>query len=600
MPGYSRLWNDRRPIGINLDELLLSGFSFFTQQAAMLIQDEISDLNRARSRNSRYEIRDLYLRFHFEFLYPNSDLIQQQRQSRLRRLIDERFTAYVGKTAYEELARLRIQSLGDAGQLPFVPESIGRAWTRHTERNVAAVSWRKQCVLVGECKWTTTKMNATHSESLRERAARFQAFKPLKMHCALFSKSGLTWDREALAAGSEASLRFSFLILRGLRVSFHAMKRTIGVVMDFFRPGVVEGAGAFARTQELRIDARWSVRADWMPDRPEWDGVITHFVDTPRRAGSGRVEALGVPEVSLNPDTRNGAVVSVDYAVCGELALGEFVRCGLRTVCCGMGSGQQMMELSAGGFERAARLAGLDCRRLPPWSRDSSLDEVVLRIAGFLAGQPRPCGLFLQHAGVAFSLVDELARRGMRVPEEVALVVIDKDVQRTAELAPVPLTGVVLDDWQLGYEAAQVLQAMLDGKEPAPGTRWIRPQGIHRRASTWAKVVRDPVVLKAQHLIAGPQGTLLTITDLAAGVAVARRSLELRFRRETGITLHEALTRRRIDAAKRLLSSTNETMTMVAETCGYSSVHYFTTAFKRATGTTPGAWRASHRAAHPS
>jgi AraC-like DNA-binding protein len=75
---------------------------------------------------------------------------------------------------------------------------------------------------------------------------------------------------------------------------------------------------------------------------------------------------------------------------------------------------------------------------------------------------------------------------------------------------------------------------------------------------------------------------------------VARRSLEVRFKRETGLSLHEALTTRRIEAAKRLLAASTDGIAVIAEACGFSSVHYFTTVFKRVAGATPGTWRNAH------
>lgn len=42
-------------------------------------------------------------------------------------------------------------------------------------------------------------------------------------------------------------------------------QKTVGLLMDYVVPGVIEGAGAYLREKGLRIDARWSVRADWTP-----------------------------------------------------------------------------------------------------------------------------------------------------------------------------------------------------------------------------------------------------------------------------------------------------------------------------------------------
>jgi hypothetical protein len=60
---------------------------------------------RTQTRMSRYEIRDPFLRFYFQFVYPHADLVEQRRISRLAEIVRANFDSYVGNTAYEELAR---------------------------------------------------------------------------------------------------------------------------------------------------------------------------------------------------------------------------------------------------------------------------------------------------------------------------------------------------------------------------------------------------------------------------------------------------------------------------------------------------------------
>jgi LacI family transcriptional regulator len=189
------------------------------------------------------------------------------------------------------------------------------------------------------------------------------------------------------------------------------------------------------------------------------------------------------------------------------------------------------------------------------------------------------------------NLIDALAERGVRVPEDVALIVIDKDPQRTAELAPVPLTGVVPDFWQQGYQAAALLDHMIDHPKPHHRILRVPPVGLVRRESTGIASSRDPVVKKVLHLLEGQIGQHLGVAELARLTGVSRRTLETRFRRETGKTLHEARIQRQMDKAKRLLRNPGRTVAETAHECGFSSVHYFTTAFKRELGVTPGAYR---------
>ena len=197
----------------------------------------------------------------------------------------------------------------------------------------------------------------------------------------------------------------------------------------------------------------------------------------------------------------------------------------------------------------------------------------------------------MPHAGAMVALTDALLDLGVRIPEDIALIVIDKDPQRTTELAPVPLTAVVPDFWQQGYEAAGLLHRIMSGENPGRSIHRISPIGLVRRASTGARAVSDPVVAKVNHLLGEPVGKAAGVAELARMAGVSRRSLEVRFRKETGMTLHAAQMKVRMDEAKRLLGNPGASVTEVAFCCGFSSVHYFTTAFKREVGITPGAYQ---------
>lgn len=155
---------------------------------------------RTQTRMSRYEIRDPFLRFYFEFVYPHADLVEQRRLARLAKIVRSDFDSYVGSTAYEELARRRIAQLGDDQQLPFEPEYIGRAWSRHVELDVVAVGWKQKCVLIGECKWMNTRITDSVLDSLMEGAEKLHSLAGFKKSYALFSKAGFSASLEKRAS----------------------------------------------------------------------------------------------------------------------------------------------------------------------------------------------------------------------------------------------------------------------------------------------------------------------------------------------------------------------------------------------------------------
>lgn len=63
------------------------------------------------------------------------------------------------------------------------------------------------------------------------------------------------------------------------------------------------------------------------------------------------------------------------------------------------------------------------------------------------------------------------------------------------------------------------------------------------------------------------------------------------FRKETGQTPHEWLTEIRMNRAKELLSTTEDTVERIAAECGFRSDSHFKILFKKLTGLTPGIYR---------
>ncbi len=158
------------------------------------------------SRRGRYAITDPYLRFYFRFLAPNLELIEQGRIRLVLEEIERNLPAFVGQTAFEDLCRAWVVARGDAGQLPFVPQRVGRWWDQQAEVDVVAVSFRDRAVLLGEARWTSRPMGADALEALIAKADRVVPDLTWGVHYALFSRSGFTTGLQEQAARSSVTL----------------------------------------------------------------------------------------------------------------------------------------------------------------------------------------------------------------------------------------------------------------------------------------------------------------------------------------------------------------------------------------------------------
>lgn len=152
---------------------------------------------QVRSRSGRYHLSDPYFRFYFQFLEPfisstpfDPDQVIEAVRRNLR--------AFVGATAFEQLARNWVQVQGKAGLLPFTPDSIGSHWSSRMQVDVVALNWQTHDILIGECKWGTDRVDRQIVRELIERKTPLvlrdlpDHGKNWNVHHTLFARKGFT------------------------------------------------------------------------------------------------------------------------------------------------------------------------------------------------------------------------------------------------------------------------------------------------------------------------------------------------------------------------------------------------------------------------
>ncbi len=87
----------------------------------------------------------------------------------------------------------------------------------------------------------------------------------------------------------------------------------------------------------------------------------------------------------------------------------------------------------------------------------------------------------------------------------------------------------------------------------------------------------------------------MNVTQLAERVGLSRRQLLRLFRRETGKTPGEILTRRRLERAKSLVLHSHLSIAAISSAVGFCSQSHLTTSYKKYFGTTPAVHRRNYR-----
>lgn len=104
---------------------------------------------------------------------------------------------------------------------------------------------------------------------------------------------------------------------------------------------------------------------------------------------------------------------------------------------------------------------------------------------------------------------------------------------------------------------------------------------------------RDDVVATVKRYVREHIQEDIYIADLAGQVYLNEQYLMRTFKKTTGMSILEFITRERLWLAKELLANTNYPINRVADMVGYGNYSYFTKIFKRNVGKTPQAFRQS-------
>ncbi|WP_232224494.1 helix-turn-helix domain-containing protein [Microbacterium sp. 1.5R] len=114
----------------------------------------------------------------------------------------------------------------------------------------------------------------------------------------------------------------------------------------------------------------------------------------------------------------------------------------------------------------------------------------------------------------------------------------------------------------------------------------------------WPSVSNDPFLDRVVEAIHEQPGRDWTVERLANVGAMSRSVFAERFRSAIGRSPADYVTEVRVDAAKRMLSE-GRSISEISRELGYASDEGFSRAFRRRTGMTPSAWRASQLTAVP-
>ena len=359
---------------------------------------------------------------------------------------------------------------------------------------------------------------------------------------------------------------------------------------------MIGGVAAYAQELHDWILRPLTVEDAFTPRLKEFDGVIARVADD--RLGE-RLSRSGLPAVDVFcQKVRPGiAGVDSDHRRIGQMAKELFRRRRFtNTAFCGI-PGTAFSDARAAAFASATT-------HVYDWQPPKPLDESQFfaeradrtpdarHLKRWLKGLPKPVAVFCCNDLRAIQLQQAAREIGLRVPEDVAILGVDNDTI-LCSYAEVPTSSIDPNAFQVGYDAARILRAMMNRK-PASRPhriRFVRPGPLIERSSTELMPIEPKwlggILIHIERNMRRP----ISASELFRISGRSSTCVENTFRSKLGISAQAYITNVKLREAKRLLADTSLRISEIAYRCGFSSPQYFCRTFTAAFGINPKVYR---------
>jgi LacI family transcriptional regulator len=365
--------------------------------------------------------------------------------------------------------------------------------------------------------------------------------------------------------------------------------------------GVLHGIARYVNARR-----HWSVyvqvRGSEDPPPPwlkSWkgDGILARVEDRAmaqaiRRTGKPAIDLRGLFDLDMPLlETNDRSVARLACEHLAERGFRRFAYCGY--------AGANYSERRLRYFPDLVAQAGGTCLvyQSPSPRQPSGLSvqeqQAVLferELVDWIRRLPRPIGVMACNDTRGQQVLNACREVGIPVPEEVAVIGVDND-ELLCELSDPPLSSVAPDVERIGYQAAELLDRMMDGASPRPRKTFVEPKGVVTRQSTDVLAIDDPELAAALRFIREQACAGIDVNDVVTHVALSRRSLERRFRDHLGRSPNEEITRVQVRRIQELLTGTELPLGAVARLAGFRHAEYMSAVFRKQVGRTPRAFR---------
>ncbi len=377
------------------------------------------------------------------------------------------------------------------------------------------------------------------------------------------------------------------LNIKVLYGGFMSYRKNILLALGWYHPKLHEGVAQYAREHHWRLNSKMAFH-HVAPKEWSGDGVLT--VPFHAEGLFELLEKTDVPVVGMLRSSRGFSFpyVMEDEKLCGELAADHFLQRGFRNFAvCQTIMGNLNPRLRH--FSQVLTEKNMTCHAICSPNLEDFKEQQIY-FSEQIRQLPKPLAILAVDDNLAAELVQACNDSDISVPEEVAILGIHND-ELICEGCEIPLSSIDINFHQIGYEAAALLDRILDGLLPEKQVKLLPPVGIVTRQSSDILAHNHPELVKALKFIRANFRNDIRVAEIVAVTAMSQKGLFKVFKRELGHPISDEIIRTRLKEAERLLLDTDDKIKTIAFESGFGSQMNLYNAFKRFHNMTPNQFR---------
>lgn len=319
----------------------------------------------------------------------------------------------------------------------------------------------------------------------------------------------------------------------------------------------------------------------------KFDGIIAR-----QMSGIQEIEKLRIPAIIAStvkekstPEEFSFPIITTDNQSIGEIAAEHLLSRGFQNFAF---CGYDEIDWSNGrktAFCDAVSQKGYSVYlyEQPKLKRDRHWENEQKWLIEWLSSLPKPIGLMTCSDDRSQNVIEASKICGLRVPEQIAVIGVDDD-KLVCNLSNPPLSSISLNSVSAGYEAAELLDRLMNGEPMTKQKIIVKPTHVEIRMSTNILAVKDPNVAMALSFIREHAKEDISVDDVVEATSLSRRVLESRFKNILNKSILKEIRQTRVEQIIKMLCETNISIKEIAEKLGYTGTDHISRYFRKEKG----------------